>query len=230
MSTLRYVGRSFQDDHVLDRDTMVDEMAIPITKDGLETIVRAGVQSEFLGREDFEAKKVSVVSNAMLSAERSKRINTSERDVPNGYAPLDETGKVRATSTYLEDLGRPWVKLYDVTIDSYPQGNHNGIRLSGFVLPSPGFRFIPVCFGALEMVGSGEIYVLDLDTNRTIARAWHSDYSGPSGEMMVPAMPQKVSGQMRLEVRIRKIQGESGDYDRPVGTGGGRISIFAIPA
>ena len=230
MSTLRYVGRSFEDDHVLDRNTMVDEMDIPITKDGLETIVRAGVQSEFLGREDFEAKKVSVVSNATLSAERSKFIATSERGVPNGYAPLDGNGRVRATDTYLEDLGRPWVKLRDFTINSYPLGNHNGVRLSGFILPSPGFPFIPVCFGAFEMFGSGEIYVLDLNMGETIARAWHSDWSGRSGVMMVPAMPQRVSGQMRLDVRIRKIQGESGDYDKPVGTGGGRISIFAIPA
>ena len=204
-------------------------MVIPITKDGLETIVRTGVQSQFLGREDFEAKKVSVVSNAMLSAERSKFITTGERGVPNGYAPLDETGKIRATDTYLEDLGRPWIKLHDVTVLGTFVSNWNGARLASFTTASPGFTFIPVCFGAFEMEGSGELYVTDANTGPIIARAWHSNPSGRSGVMMGPARPQKVSGQMQLEVRLRKIQGESGNYNKNVGFGPGKISIFAIP-
>lgn len=209
---------------------MVDEMVIPITKDGLGTIVRAGVQSEFLGREDFEAKKVSVVSNAQLSAERSKFITTSEMGVPNGYAPLDETGRVRATDTYLEDLGRPWVKLGDIEFSGIGVGSHNGLRLKGASLGSPGFPFIPLCFGAFEMEGSGEVYVVQTGSVTQIARAWHSQPSGRSGVLMVPAQPYRMAGNLTVDVRIRKVLGESGGYDRNVGAGDGRISVFAIPA
>jgi hypothetical protein len=231
MSSLRHVGRADEPDHLLDRVAFSENLNIPLTKDGIESAVRATVQSNFLVREDFEAKKLPVVSESFLISERAKYIPKTERGIPNGYATLDGAGKILPGDTYLTDTSRPWVKIGSYTSQAGVSGVSTDTPIAPAYFISPGFSYIPVIFGLFVVDGFGAIEVRHSSTNRVLARGVRARLpSGAHAVQLVPTDPFPMTGALSVQIWAIPTTGETSSFQGPMTvTAGGQVFVFGIP-